>query len=183
MDASDRTPPPDADDPIPAWGPDGALGPHGKLETHREGLRHPAISVFINGGGRTLLQKRAAGKYHTPGLWTNACCTHPHWGESMADSAARRVGEELGVALPLTFRGEVEYRADVGGGLTEHEVVSLFAGAADPETLKLDPDPAEVAEVRWVAIGDLAAEIAAHPERFTPWLRIYMAEHRDKLFG
>ena len=175
--------PADADLKIPAWGADGALAPHGKLEVHEKGLRHPAISVFVNGGGMTLLQRRAAGKYHTPGLWTNACCTHPHWGEDMADCARRRLREELGVDLPLVPRGEVEYRADVGGGLTEHEVVSIFVAEADPETLRLAPDPAEVAEARWISWEDLRAEIAAAPERFTPWVRIYLAEHEGMVLG
>jgi isopentenyl-diphosphate delta-isomerase len=174
--------PADADQMIPAWDADGVLRPHGKLEVHQKALRHPAISVFINGGGVTLLQKRAAGKYHTPGLWANACCTHPHWGEDLAACAHRRIGEELGLDLPLTLRGEVEYRADVGRGLTEHEVVNLFVGAADPATLKIAPNPAEVEAVRWITLPDLRAEIAATPEAFTPWLRIYLAEHEGRIF-
>ncbi len=175
--------PADADQMIPAWGADGALRPHGKLETHEKALRHPAISVFINGGGRTQLQKRAAGKYHTPGLWANACCTHPHWGEEFADCARRRIGEELGVSLPLTLRGEIEYRADVGRGLIEHELVNLFIGEADPNALALAPNPAEVEATRWVTPDALRAEIAATPDAFTPWLRIYLAEHEGRIFS
>jgi len=76
----------------------------------------------------------------------------------------------------------VEYRADVGGGLIEHEVVDLFLADAAPG-LKVQPNPDEVAEIRWVNLYDLAAEVARWPERFTPWLRIYLAEHKDRIFG
>ena len=84
---------------IPAW-VDGRLVPVDKLEVHRRGLRHPAVSVFLLDGERTLIQRRALGKYHTPGLWANACCTHPRWGEEPAACALRRLREELGVARP-----------------------------------------------------------------------------------
>ena len=167
---------------IPAWR-DGTLGPVDKLEVHRLGLRHPAISVFVLDGDRILLQRRALGKYHTPGLWANTCCTHPHWGEPMADCALRRLGEELGIrGLALIPRGQLEYRADVGNGLIEHEMVDLFVGEASAD-LTLAPDPDEVMDTRWTAIDDLRAEISADPSRFTPWLRIYLEKHADAIFG
>ncbi len=170
------------DTTIPAWGPDGTLIPLDKLEVHRRGLRHPAVSVFLMAGAATLIQRRALAKYHTPGLWANACCTHPHWNEPLAACAARRVAEELGVrGLDLVPRGEIEYRADVGGGLTEHERVALFV-AETGRDLRLAPDPDEVMETRWITLPDLHAEIAAAPQRFTPWLRIYLAEHPALLF-
>ena len=81
---------------IPAW-VDGRLTPVDKLEVHRRGLRHPAVSVFVLDGERTLIQRRALGKYHTPGLWANACCTHPRLGEEPAACALRRLREELGI--------------------------------------------------------------------------------------
>ncbi|MFY0635560.1 MAG: isopentenyl-diphosphate Delta-isomerase [Vannielia sp.] len=167
---------------IPAWR-DGVLQPVEKLAAHREGLRHKAVSVFVFAGERLLVQQRAAGKYHTPGLWANSCCTHPHWGESDAACAARRLGEELGLAgVALEPVGEVEYRAEVGGGMVEHEVVTMYRGTLDavPE---LAPDPAEVQAVRWLTLDALAEEISEAPERFTPWLRIYMAEHRGIFAG
>lgn len=167
---------------IPAW-IDGRLEPVDKLDVHRRGLRHPAISVFVMAGRRTLIQRRAAGKYHSPGLWANACCTHPHWGEAMEACALRRLREELGITgLALAARDRIEYRAPVGGGLIEHEVVSLFIAEA-PEDLRLAPDPAEVAETRWIDLAALRREIAAEPGRFTPWLRIYLAEHGGQIFG
>lgn len=165
---------------IPAW-ENGTLKPLDKIEVHRRGLRHPAVSVFLLRDGATLLQRRAMGKYHTPGLWTNACCTHPHWGEVPAACATRRLAEELGTtAPPLTHRGLIEYRADVGGGLVEHEVVNLFT-AELPETAPLDPNPAEVMDLRWIEWSELDREIAARPELFTPWLRLYLADHADRI--
>ena len=167
---------------IPAW-IDGRLTPVDKLEVHRRGLRHPAISVFVLDGGRTLIQRRALTKYHTPGLWANAVCTHPHWGEAMPAAAARRLHEELGIAnLPLTPRDNVEYRAEVGGGLIEHEVVSLFVAEAGP-ALALAPNPGEVMDVRWIDLDALRAEVEAAPAAFTPWLRIYLADHDGQIFG
>lgn len=167
---------------IPAW-VDGKLTPVEKLEVHQRGLRHKAVSVFVMSGDKVLIQRRALGKYHTPGLWANTCCTHPLWNESAADCAVRRLEEELGITgLYPSFRDQVEYRAAVGNGLTEHEVVDIFIADA-PATLKVAPNPAEVAEVRWIDLYDLAAEVNRWPERFTPWLRIYLDEHKDRIFG
>ncbi len=169
-------------DMIPAW-VDGKLTPVEKLEVHQRGLRHKAVSVFVMSGDKVLIQRRALGKYHTPGLWANTCCTHPLWNESAADCAVRRLEEELGITgLYPSFRDQVEYRAAVGNGLTEHEVVDIFIADA-PLSLKVTPNPDEVAEVRWIDLYDLAAEVQRWPERFTPWLRIYLDEHKDRIFG
>lgn len=167
---------------IPAW-VDGVLTPVDKLEVHRRGLRHPAVSVFVNRDGQTLLQRRALSKYHTPGLWANACCTHPLWGEDPAACAERRLGEELGIAgLGLRHAGRVEYRADVGGGLTEHEVVEMFTARA-PEDLACAPNPDEAMEVRWMPLPTLLRDVEARPALYVPWLRIYLAEHAAMVFG
>jgi len=165
---------------IPAW-VDGVLTPVDKLAVHLRGLKHKAISVFVLRGGQILLQRRALGKYHTPGLWANTCCTHPHWGEDDLTCASRRLGEELGIhGLALKDVRQLEYRAPVGNGMVEHEVVRLFVAEA-PADLRLAPDPAEVCETRWIAADGLQAELARWPERFTPWLRIYMRDHADAL--
>lgn len=167
---------------IPAW-VDGKLTPVEKLEVHRRGLRHKAVSVFVMSGSRVLIQRRALGKYHTPGLWANTCCTHPLWNETAIDCAVRRLAEELGITgLYPSFRDQVEYRAPVGNGLTEHEVVDIFIADA-PATLAVAPNPDEVAEVRWIDLYDLAAEVQRWPDRFTPWLRIYLEEHKNRIFG
>jgi isopentenyl-diphosphate delta-isomerase len=167
---------------IPAWD-GGVLRPLDKIEVHRRGLRHKAVSVFVTSGDRILLQRRALGKYHTPGLWANTCCTHPHWGELPEDCARRRLREELGIeGLALTHAAEVEYRADVGSGMVEHELVDVFLANAR-QALRPTPNPVEVMDVRWMSLGELEAEIAETPACFTPWLRIYLAEHRDRIFG
>ncbi|MDF1727171.1 MAG: isopentenyl-diphosphate Delta-isomerase [Sulfitobacter sp.] len=167
---------------IPAWVA-GRLTPVEKLEAHQLGLRHLAISVFVVRDGAILLQRRALEKYHTPGLWANTCCTHPHWGEAPLDCATRRLEEELGITgLTLDHRGQVEYRAEVGGGLTEHEVVEVYLAPA-PNDMPLAPNPDEVMETRWVTPEELTAEMAENPQRFTPWLRIYLADHAQMIFG
>lgn len=167
---------------IPAW-VDGRLQPLGKLEVHQRGLRHKAVSVFVLDGPRVLIQQRAAGKYHTPGMWANTCCTHPRWDEDAATCAVRRLREELGITgLYPAFAGRVEYRADVGQGLTEHELVDIFVAEAASD-LQIQPNPAEVQAVRWVDLYDLSAEVLRSPDQFTPWLRIYLTDHMDRIFG
>lgn len=167
---------------IPAW-VDGKLTPVEKRAAHQLGLRHPAVSVFVIRDGATLIQRRALSKYHTPGLWANTCCTHPSWDEDPLHCATRRLKEELGITgLELIHRGQVEYRADVGGGLTEHEVVEVFVAQAGADMpLALNPD--EVMETRWIKAADLATAIAENPDTFTPWLRIYLADHADMILG
>ena len=172
----------DLEEMIPAW-VDGRLMPVGKLAVHQRGLRHKAVSVFVTEGRRVLIQRRALSKYHTPGLWANTCCTHPRWEEDPAGCAVRRLREELGVAgLFPTFADRIEYRAEVGGGLIEHELVDVFVAVAQAG-LKVDPNPDEVMEVRWVDLYDLAAEVQRNPDRYTPWVRIYMTEHIDRIFS
>ncbi|NBR91116.1 MAG: isopentenyl-diphosphate Delta-isomerase [Rhodobacteraceae bacterium] len=164
---------------IPAW-VDGTLTPVEKVEVHRRGLRHKAISVFVlRADGTTLLQRRALGKYHTPGLWANTCCTHPYWDEPPEACATRRLREELGITgLKLRAVRDLEYRADVGDGLIEHECVRMFVADA-PVDLPMTLNPDEVCDARWIRFDALAIEIAQTPQRFTPWLQIYMRDHAD----
>ncbi len=167
---------------IPAW-VDGVLTPVEKLEAHQRGLRHKAVSVFALDGDKVLIQRRALGKYHTPGLWANTCCTHPHWGESPADCALRRLEEELGMTgLSPVFRDQVEYRADVGKGLIEHEVVDIFV-VPDASGIAITPNPDEVMETQWVDLYELAARVKRTPDVYTPWLRIYLDKHMDRIFA
>jgi isopentenyl-diphosphate delta-isomerase len=171
-----------AEETIPAWVGD-RLTPVGKLEVHQRGLRHKAVSVFVTDASKVLIQRRALSKYHTPGLWANTCCTHPRWDEDAAACVVRRLREELGITgLFPAFADRVEYRADVGGGLTEHEVVDIFVAEAGP-TMPLAPNPDEVADTAWVDLYDLAAEVKRNPAKYTPWLRIYMTEHIGRIFG
>jgi isopentenyl-diphosphate Delta-isomerase len=167
---------------IPAW-VDGHLQPVGKMEVHRLGLRHKAVSVFVMDGPKVLIQRRALTKYHTPGLWANTCCTHPGWDEEAGVCAVRRLREELGITgLFPAFADRVEYRADVGQGLTEHELVDIFVAERTP-AMTLDVNADEVAEVAWVDLYDLSADVLRNAERYTPWLRIYLAEHMGRIFG
>jgi len=167
---------------IPAW-INGQLTPVEKLRAHREGLRHMAVSVFVLRGDDILIQRRALSKYHTPGLWANTCCTHPDWEEDARDCAVRRLQQELGLTgLDPQFRRQLEYRADVPPDMIEHEVVDVFVAEAGDD-LQITPNPDEVAETRWISFADLAREIAASPQDFTPWLRIYMAEYARDIFA
>lgn len=167
---------------IPAW-VDGTLQPVEKLDAHLRGLRHKAVSVFVMAGDAMLIQRRALGKYHTPGLWANTCCTHPEWDEPDAVCVTRRLSEELGIEnVHATHRAQVEYRADVGGGLIEHELVEVFVVEASRDLpLALNPD--EVMDTRWVNVTTLRDELISTPELFTPWLRIYMQKHSELIFG
>jgi isopentenyl-diphosphate delta-isomerase len=164
---------------IPGIAGDGSLFPIEKLQAHREAVFHLAVSVFVFDGPNLLIQQRAMPKYHCGGLWANTCCSHPNWNESLADCAARRVGEELGVRIALDERRTVEYAADVGGGLHEHERVTMFLGSADRTTLALNPDPDEVMATRWVTAAELRSEMRVHPERFTPWFKLYVERFPD----
>ena len=168
-------------DMIPTW-IDGVLTPVEKLEVHRKGLKHKAVSVFVMNKGRVLIQQRAMCKYHTPGLWANTCCTHPRWGEDAGDCAMRRLREELGITgLYPTMRDTVQYRADVGGGMTEHEVVDIFTADA-PDTLQFTPNPLEVMATDWVDLHQLTAQVNRHPDRYTAWLKIYLNDYRERIF-
>lgn len=167
---------------IPAW-IDGTLTPVEKLEVHQRGLRHKAVSVFVLCGEELLLQRRALSKYHTPGLWANTCCTHPEWDETAEVCAERRLNEELGITgLRCEFRDQIEYRADVGAGLIEHEVVDVFIAESD-DSLSINPNPDEVMETRWITISVLRSEIKTSPQKYTPWLKIYLEEHSQRIFG
>ncbi|MCI5097021.1 MAG: NUDIX domain-containing protein [Rhodobacteraceae bacterium] len=167
---------------IPAW-VNGELVPTEKLQAHEQGLKHKAVSVFAVRGMEILMQRRAMGKYHTPGLWANTCCTHPHWNEQPSACAVRRLKEELGITgLYPEFRHHLEYRADVGNGMIEHEAVDVFLAHVH-RPLKIEADPEEVMETRWIDYHDLLAEVRRHPERFTPWLKIYLHNYADTIFG
>lgn len=151
---------------------DVAVGTAGKLDAHQRGLRHRAISALIrNSAGEMLLQRRATAKYHSGGLWTNACCSHPHPGESTADAARRRLKEEMGVTCALQPLFRFSYRAEVPGGLIEDEIVHVFGGQHDGPVA---PDPAEVGEWKWITLHDLKDDLRARPDAYTVWFRQYV---------
>ena len=149
---------------------DNELGVAPKLQAHRDGVLHRAVSVFVvNALGEMLLQRRADGKYHSGGLWSNACCSHPRPGESPTTAAARRLQEEMGLSCPLDFAFTFVYRAALGNGLTEHELDHVFVGTAGVDPV---PDREEVADWRWLSISDLERELATRPHTFTAWFPI-----------
>lgn len=149
---------------------DRELGTMEKLEAHRRGVLHRAVSVVIfDRSGRMLLQRRASTKYHSPGLWANSCCSHPRAGELPLAAAHRRLAEEMGITCDLDAAFAFCYDADVGAGLREHEYDHVFIGTSDAAP---QPNPAEVAEWRFVDERTMRDELARWPERFTPWFPI-----------
>ncbi|HEX8393523.1 MAG TPA: isopentenyl-diphosphate Delta-isomerase [Longimicrobium sp.] len=152
---------------------DAELGVLEKQRAHTEGRLHRALSVFVvNGEGQMLLQRRAASKYHSPGQWTNTCCSHPRPGEPVDAAARRRLREEMGFQCEMEPAFTFVYRAPVGQGLVEHEFDHVFLGRWEGEPA---PDPGEVDGWRWASPEQVADEVAADPAAFTPWFRIVLA--------
>lgn len=168
---------------IPAVAKDGSLFPVEKMAAHVQGLLHLAVSVFVFDDDLLLIQKRAAMKYHCGGQWANTCCSHPYWDETVEACAERRLQEELGFSLSLTRHQTVEYEANVGNGLSEHERVTLFTAVVDRTRLDMKPNPEEVDDVRWVDAKTLHAEVAETPDAFTPWFRIYLDRFPELKFS
>lgn len=152
-------------------GEDCATGFLDKAAAHDgEGILHRAFSLFIfNPQGQLLLQQRAADKRLWPGFWANSCCSHPRRGETMDEAIQRRLREELGLECVLEFLFKFQYQARYGEAGSEHELCHVFAGRSATTPCV---NAAEIAAVRWIAPTDLSAEIAAYPERFTPWLKL-----------
>ncbi len=151
---------------------DRPIGVASKLDAHRNGDLHRAFSVLIHDGkGKVLLQKRHKDKYHSGGLWSNTCCGHPRPGEETMNAAARRLGEEMGFTCELAPMGNLQYRADVGDGLIEHELVHLHSGVYAGPVL---PDSREAELFAWRTPEEIETEAEAFPERFTAWFCIYV---------
>jgi isopentenyl-diphosphate Delta-isomerase len=147
---------------------DNQIGVAGKLEAHQSGRLHRALSIFVfNSAGKLLLQKRAASKYHSGGLWSNTCCSHSRPGEDTASAARRRLQEEMGIDCTLFEMFSFVYRAHFPNGLIEHEYDHVFFGRHDGDPL-LNPEEAE--DARWVDLPELAADIRRRPERYSFWL-------------
>jgi isopentenyl-diphosphate delta-isomerase len=151
---------------------DREIGTCEKITAHRERRLHRAFSLFVtDGAGNLLIQRRAAGKYHSAGLWCNACCSHPRKGEMLADAVSRRAEEELGV--PEFADGEPReifsfvYYADYGE-LAEYEYDHVFLARLDRETA-FHPDPEEIEELSWISLEDLERSLLDHPNRFAIW--------------
>jgi isopentenyl-diphosphate Delta-isomerase len=149
---------------------DRELGSVEKLRAHREGALHRAFSVFVfDGAGRLLLQRRARGKYHSGGLWSNTACGHPRPGEPTGAAARRRLREEMSIDCELREAFEFIYRAELEGSLVEYEYDHVFVGFCGAEPA---PDPAEVEEWRWVSMDELRRGLREEPQRYSYWLKL-----------
>lgn len=149
---------------------DNPVGAMGKMEAHRTPVLHRAFSVFIfNSKGEMLLQKRALHKYHSAGLWTNACCSHPRPGENTEVAALRRLGEEMGFSTKLEKIFDFVYQASFGNGLHEYEFDHVFTGEYDD---MIDPDPDEVSDFCFMDLNTIEENLQYHPGNYTAWFAI-----------
>jgi isopentenyl-diphosphate delta-isomerase len=150
---------------------DNEIGSGGKMETHVKNKLHRAFSVYIIHEGKMLIQKRAFGKYHSAGLWANACCSHPRYGETLTEAVQKRMKEELGIPQGSCFPEELfsfNYFSQYEG-LSEYEIDHVFLVDYDGP-INVDPD--EIAETRWVSLEDLKNEMEEFPKRFSTWFLI-----------
>lgn len=149
---------------------DEEVGVMEKMEAHRKAVLHRAFSVFIfNSRGEMLLHQRAFSKYHSGGLWTNACCGHPSPGEETADAAARRLGEEMGFTTQLEELFDFTYRSAFDNGLTEYELDHVFYGIWDAPVF---PAKEEVNDFCYLSLDEIKSSMAINPQKFTVWFRI-----------
>ncbi|MEO8960737.1 MAG: isopentenyl-diphosphate Delta-isomerase [Ginsengibacter sp.] len=149
---------------------DREVGFMNKLSAHRAGVLHRAFSVFIfNTQGEILLQQRADGKYHSAGLWSNTCCSHPIKGEEFEKTIARRLKEEMGIVCKTQFQFSFIYKAALENGLIENELDHVYFGTTDDIP---QPDAEEVKDWKYIGIKQLKEEIDTHPEKFSAWLKV-----------
>jgi len=163
---------------------DRPLGVMGKMEAHRKGALHRAISILVfNARNEVLLQQRAFTKYHTPGLWSNTCCSHPRPDESTLAAANRRLMEEMGFGCHLEKAIEFKYHAGFGNGLIEHEYDHVYIGYYDRDPVI---NPEEVHAFRWLPVVDLVHDMKSDPGQYTVWFRIILErimEEKPELLG
>lgn len=158
---------------------DNTIGTAPKHSVHLDGRLHRAISIqIVDSRGRLLVQRRHRAKYHSGGLWTNTCCSHPRPGEAVAEAALRRLREEMGIETHLRPLFTTLYRLDVGGGMIEHELTHVHGGIHDGSVL---PDPAEVDEFCWLNSTALQQAMSTEPERFSAWFHHYLRNHWQAL--
>tara|TARA_B110000305_G_scaffold178714_1_gene197964 strand:- start:3937 stop:4452 length:516 start_codon:yes stop_codon:yes gene_type:complete len=149
---------------------DNQLGLMEKIEAHEKALLHRAFSVFIlNDNKQLLLQKRALNKYHSPGLWTNTCCSHPRDGESVIDAGIRRLDEEMGFKTQLNNLFSFVYKSRLDNGLTEHEYDHVLLGKYNKDPLI---NELEVCDWKWVDLDALSNDLVINPKSYTVWFKI-----------
>lgn len=151
---------------------DEVIGIADKLEAHQKGLLHRAFSVFIyrkfGENIEILLQQRNPSKYHSGGLWTNTCCSHPLPDENIKDAAIRRLQEEMGITADLREMGVFHYKAQVGNDLIENEIDHVFIGEINNNNIK--PDFNEIIDYKFLEINQLKQDILVNPHLYTIWL-------------
>jgi len=158
---------------------DNPIGVMEKILAHQKGELHRALSVLIlNSNNELLLQRRALGKYHSPGLWTNTCCSHPYPGEDSFEAAKRRLQEEMGMSADLNFVFKFQYKCDFDNGLIEHELDHVFIGVTD-DTPHINTD--EAMAFSWVSIEDLEESMKKNPNDYTFWFKLIIQDYRNKL--
>lgn len=158
---------------------DNELGTMEKMEAHRKGVLHRAFSILVfNSKGEILMQRRSTKKYHSGGLWTNTCCSHPLPQETMASATRRKLMQEMGIDVETRFVYKFIYRAHLDGNLIEHEVDHVFFGYFDGEPM-INTD--EVDEWRFATIGDLKADMSARPDEYTHWFKLII--HNPKILA
>ncbi|GGW71280.1 isopentenyl-diphosphate delta-isomerase [Winogradskyella epiphytica] len=151
-------------------GNDNKVGLMPKMEAHEKALLHRAFSVFVfNDKNELMLQQRAEHKYHTPGLWTNTCCSHQRDGETNLQAGKRRLLEEMGFVTDLEEKTSFIYKAPFDNGLTEHEFDHIMVGYYDAEP-NINPD--EVANWKWMSLEDIKSDMAINPDIYTAWFKI-----------
>lgn len=149
---------------------DSVVGYMEKMEAHKLGLLHRAFSVFVfNAKGELMLQKRAKSKYHSGGLWTNTCCSHPRSNETVVEAAKRRMQEEMGFVCEVEEKFSFVYKAKLDNELTEHEYDYVLFGNYN-EAPKLNPEEAE--SYRFMSIDEVKKQITEHPQNYTEWFKI-----------
>ncbi len=148
------------------------MGIMDKMEAHQTGALHRALSVFIlNDKNELLIQKRADGKYHSGGLWSNTCCSHPYPGESTLAAAHRRLQEELGFDCQLDELFNFTYSSDMGNGLTEHEYDHIYTGQYNGN---ITMNPEEVQDYKYIPFDELNDWMKKEPTAFTAWFHLAM---------
>jgi len=153
---------------------DKPLGMMEKMEAHEKGLLHRAFSVFVfNNNGEMLLQQRAFSKYHSGGLWTNTCCSHPREGETTAEAAHRRLQEEMGFDCEIEKAFDFIYKKDLDQGLIEHEFDHVFIGQFEGEVC-FNKD--EVNAYSYTPVNAVLEDVNQKPEKYTEWFKICLDE-------
>lgn len=160
---------------------DREIGTMEKMEAHVTGSLHRAFSIFIfNSKHELLLQKRAAGKYHSNGLWTNTCCSHPKPDENLEESASKRLQEEMGMDVTVKPIFSFIYKAALDNNLIEHELDHVLIGYSDSDpTINTE----EVSDYKWAGLDIIKKEMELYPESFTFWFQKLMIEHSSKIFN